>query len=73
MIMPFFISVSFKINLTLEDFVKGIILTKKEILSIFVIFFSLTAHEYQKLLEEKQNISVPYLKLLFSFNFYSLF
>lgn len=77
MILPFFISVSFKINPTLEDSVKGIILTKKEILPsflpIFVIFFLLTAHVYQKLLEERQNISVPYLKLLFSYNFCSLF
>lgn len=75
MILPFIISVSFKINPTLKDLVTGIISTKKEILpSHFCqFFFWLTAHEYQKLLEERQNISVPYLKLLFSYNFYSLF
>lgn len=74
MILPFLISVSFKINPTLEDLVKIIILTKIEILpSHFCLFFSLTAHEYRMLLEERQNISVPYLKLLFPYNFYSLF
>lgn len=75
MILPFLISVSFKINPTLEDLVKRIILTKIEILPSHFLsfFFSLTAHEYQMLLEERQNISAPYLKLLFPYNFYSLF
>lgn len=74
MILPFLISFSFQINPSLEDLVEGIILTKNEVLpSHFFLFFLLTVHEYQMLLEERQNISVPYLNLLFPYNFYSLF
>lgn len=77
LILPFFISFSFNINPTVKDLEKGIILVNKKIflLPFFCqsFFFLPTAQEYQKLLEERQNICVPYLKLLFSYNFYGLF